>query len=168
MAVDTPIIATASPEGERFTPTPISSAFSMLLVALARHIEADRDIENVDHWDPAFRQWLTAAEDALDAVMRLIHSIRREDPIRFEDRPLLRMTLLIDAMICSDDPREFMRLHHLLPRFEPLFRCPGETATTRRVDRMLVTARTRIDELATLDAYGDTPASEFVTTAAPA
>jgi len=168
MAITTATTECAAPEGKCFTPTPISSAFSMLLVALARHIEADRDIEDVDIWDPAFRPWLTAAEDALGEVMRLIHCIRGQEPIRLEDRPLLRMTLLIDAMIGSDDPGEFVRLHRLLPRFETLFRCSGATATARRVDRMLVTARTRIDELASLDTYDDAPTPELMTAAPPA
>ena len=87
-----------------FHPTPISAAFSDLLVALARHAEAERDIEDVDIWDPAFRTWLTDAEEAFTAVTTLISTIYDQEPARAEDTPLQRMTRFIDAMIGSERP----------------------------------------------------------------
>ena len=49
-------------------PTPLASAFAALLPALARHNEAEREIEDVAIRDPAFRNWLTDAEDAFTTV----------------------------------------------------------------------------------------------------
>lgn len=138
-----------------YTPTPISSAFSQLLGALARHIEADRDIETVDIWNTAFSGWLRCAEEAHTDVVGLLSLIRREVILRSEDRPLQRMAMLIDAMIGSETPGEFKRLHGLLPRFENLFRCGGTGVVAQRIDRMLLTALERINEMATLDTYDD-------------
>lgn len=135
------------------TPTLISSAFSSLLSALARHIEADRDIETVDIWNTAFSGWLRTAEEAHTEVAGLLALIRREAIVRVEDRPLQRMAMLIDAMIGSETPGEFKRLHGLLPRFESLFRCRGTGVVAQRIDRMLLTAQDRIQEMATLDTY---------------
>ena len=49
-------------------PTPLATAFAALLPALVRHIEAEREIEDVDIRGPAFRNWLTDAEEAFITV----------------------------------------------------------------------------------------------------
>ena len=138
-----------------YCPTPISAAFSGLLTALARHAEAERDIEDVDVFDPAFRDWLTDAENTFTSVTTLISSIGRAEPARSEDLPLQRMTMLVDAMIGSEEPGTFARLHRLMPQFEAAFRSKQNNGVARRVNHMLLTACARMDELASLLSYED-------------
>lgn len=138
-----------------YCPTPISTAFSCLLVALARHAEAERDIEDVDIWDPAFRNWLTDAEEAFTLVTTLITQIGNAEPARPHDVPLHRMAMFIDLMVGSEEPGEFQRLHQLVPRFQDAIRCTDGSASARRVNHMLLTAGLRLDELAGLISYED-------------
>lgn len=91
-----------------FTHTPISALFSRLLGAMAVHIEAERDIQHVDVWDPAFRDWLTEAEEALTAVTTLLREIRDHQTARQADVPLMRMAIIIDAMLGAEEPGEFI------------------------------------------------------------
>ncbi|HRM74878.1 MAG TPA: hypothetical protein PLI13_09310 [Paracoccus sp. (in: a-proteobacteria)] len=140
------------------TPTFISSAFAALLDALSRHALAERGIEDVDIWDLAFCHWLTEAEQVFTEVTTLIGVIRRADPARVEDRVLQRLTTLIDAMIGSEEPGTFQRLHARLP--VALFRCPGEGPAALQARWMLAAARRRIDALAQLATYADLPPEE--------
>ena len=136
-----------------YCPTPISTAFSCLLVALVRHAEAERDIEDVDIWDTAFRTWLTDAEEAFTLVTTLITQIANAEPARPHDVPLQRMTLFIDMMIGSEEPGEFQRLHQLAARFQDAILCTDGSASARRVNQMLAVAGLRMDELAGLISY---------------
>lgn len=87
------------------------SAFAALLDALSRHALAERDIEHVDVWDPAFRHWLTEAEEVFTEVTTLLSRIRRAEFVRAEDLPLQRLAAVIDAMTGSEEPGTFQRLH---------------------------------------------------------
>lgn len=138
-----------------FHPTPISTAFSDLLVALAKHAEAERDIEDVDIWDPAFRNWLTDAENCHTAVTTLISSIHDQEPARAEDVALQRMTRFIDTMIGSEEPGTFRCFHKMMPAFQATIRCRGGSGAARRVNHMILTAGLRLDELAGLLSYAD-------------
>ncbi len=134
-------------------PTPIASAFAALLPALARHIEAEREIEHADIWDTAFRDWLTDAERVFTEVTTHLFTISTTELTCADDRPLQRMAMLIDAMIISENPDAFMRLYGLLPQYESLFCCRGEDHATRHRNAMLGTARRHIDTMATLLTY---------------
>ena len=106
-------------------PTPLASAFAALLPALVRHIKAEREIEDVAIRDPAFRNWLTDAEDAFATVTTHLLTITMAEETCSGDKPLIRMALLIDAVVGSGNPATFMHLHGLLPRFKVLLHCHG-------------------------------------------
>ena len=106
-------------------PTPLASAFAALLPALARHIEAEREIEDVDIRGPAFRNWLTDAEEAYATVTTHLLTITMAEETRVDDKPLKRMALLIDAVVGSGNPATFMRLYGFLPRFKVFLHCHG-------------------------------------------
>ncbi len=142
-------------------PTAIAIEFAALLPALARHIEAEREIENVDIWDPAFRSWLTDAEHALKDVTTHLSTIASTDLTCVDDRPLKRMSMLIDAMIRSEEPHTFMHLYGLLPRFEHLFYCDGTSSAIRHCNAMIGQARAHIDTMANLLTY-DSEAAAYV------
>lgn len=156
MADDIRSTIPAAPKDRGYTPSTISTAFSALLGALAQHVEAERDIEDVDIWNPAFRNWLTDAEEAHAKVARLLSDIRKMEILRAEDKPLMRMAMLLDHMACSEEPDAFWTFRPLLMQFDELFRCAGENPVAARVNRMLISARNRIDEMATLDLYAPT------------
>lgn len=143
-----------------FTPTPISTQFSELLGALARHIEAERDIADVDVWDPAFRTWLTDAEHSYDRVSTLVSEIRHAPLARCADLPLQRMATLLDAMIGSEEPGSFQRIHRMLPEATSLLHCPGDDAVAHRTRQMIATAFARIAEMAMLLTYADLDAED--------
>ncbi|WPZ29177.1 hypothetical protein T8A63_16350 [Sulfitobacter sp. OXR-159] len=142
-------------------PTPLATEFAALLPALARHIEAEREIEDVDIWDPAFRSWLTDAEHAFTDVTTHLSTIASIDLTCSDDKPLKRMSMLIDAMIGSEEPQTFMQFYRLLPRFEHLFYCDGTSLAIRHRNVMLRTARAHIDTMANLLTY-DSEATIYV------
>lgn len=161
MATHTPTMhRTAAEDPGTYTPTPVSAGFSALLVALSAMIEAERDIEDVDVFDPAFANWLRDAERAQDRVVDCLRMVREAELQRAEDRPLQRLAMLIDAVISSEEPGEFTRLHRLVPSHAALFRCAGNSAVARRVDHMLLAGLARIDDLAMLDTYANCPPHE--------
>lgn len=146
-------------------PTPIASAFAALLPALARHIEAEREIEEVDIWDPAFRAWLTDAEVAFTDVTTHLSTIASLELTCIDDRPIKRMAMLLDALIGSEYPDTFMHLFGLLPRFERLFQCSGSGPAVRHGNVMLGEARAHIDAMATLltyDGYAEIEADDSI------
>ncbi|WCR02256.1 hypothetical protein JHX88_15360 [Paracoccus saliphilus] len=132
----------------------ISEMFPHLLDALMRHIQVERDLEDVDFWNIAFLNWRIEAEEAYTDVAALLSAIRHAALDRQEDLPLQRMACLIDSMIGSEEPDAFQRLHCRLPRFETLFRSRGYGTGSKRVERMLMDTHACIDELATLRLYG--------------
>ncbi len=138
-----------------FTPTAVSRLFSGALVALAGHIEAERDIQHVSCWDPAFLSWNREAERARDEVLSSLDAVDRAAPERPEDRPLQRIALLTGSMIRTTDAEEFEHLHGLVDRFPGLFSCPAASAASLRVNQMLTTAKARLADLATLSEYVD-------------
>ncbi|MEI4469671.1 hypothetical protein [Frigidibacter sp. MR17.24] len=138
---------------DRYVPSPISIAFSALLGTLALHIEAERDIEDVDIWDPAFANWLRDAEEIQTRLSRQVLALTDAEETRDEDEPLRRMAMLIEGMTGSEEPGTFQRLHPMVVHYEHLFRCEGTTATALRVDRMLLTAAQRLETMASLDIY---------------
>jgi hypothetical protein len=138
-----------------FTHTRISALFSRLIVALTTFIEAERDIEDVDVWDPAFDGWLGAAETAQTEVTTLITEIRTTAPVRAADRPLARMTLSLDGMLGAEYRGDYLHFRGLLDKYAPLFRAQGSDVVAYRVNALLQSARQRVEDLATLDCLAD-------------
>lgn len=153
-----PIAATKDLREVAYKPTQISVLFSRSLGALALHIEAERDIADVDIWDAAFSGWLREAEESLTVVTGFLRQIREAKVMRASDVPLLRLSVLADTLLGSEDPHDFMRARSLLAH-PTLFRCVEVGPVGRRFHAMIDTGLMRLDELADLDAYApDLPA----------
>lgn len=148
----TPVAATEDLCASTYTPTPISVLFARFLGALALHIEAERDIQDVDVFDAAFSGWLREAEESLTVVTRFLRDIRDAQVMRASDVPLLRLAIVADALLGSEDPNDFLRTRALLAH-RTLFRCAETGPVGRRVVALVKTAVMRLDELADLDAY---------------
>ena len=155
MVIATPTTAPDAAKDAHFVPTAVSRSFSSLLVALAGHVESERDIQHVSCWDPAFMDWGRQAERAREQVLASLDAVDRAAPERPEDRPLQRIALLTGSMIRTTDAEEFAHLHSLVDRFPGLFSCPVAGATSVRVNKMLATAKARLADLATLSEYVD-------------
>ncbi len=155
MVTATPTTAPDAAKDAHFIPTAVSRSFSKLLVALAGHVEAERDIQHVSCWDPAFMDWGRQAERAREQVLSSLDAVDRAAPERPEDRPLQRIALLTGSMIRTTDAEEFAHLHCLVDRFTGLFSCPAVSAPSLRVNQMLATAKARLADLATLPEYVD-------------
>ena len=124
---NTPVTATeVLSHQDSVTKTAISRMFSDLLDALARHVETERDLQGIDFWDIACRHWRTDAENAFNDVAALLSRIQRARPFRVDDLLLQRTARLIDAMIGSEEPGMFQRLHCLLPRLDRQFYLPTD------------------------------------------
>ncbi|WP_102227115.1 hypothetical protein [Acidimangrovimonas sediminis] len=149
----TPHLADKAPT--KFTHTPISSLFSKLVVALTGFIEAERDIEDVDIWEPAFAIWLSTAEQAQTRVTTLISAIRATAPARLADRPLQRMTLLIDGILQAESQHGLRQHYQLLERFGPLFQVEGNDVVAYRANQLLQAARQRVDDMVDLECLSD-------------
>lgn len=134
-----------------FAHTRISSLFSNLIVAVTRYIEAERDVEHVDVWHPAFSDWLAAAESALERVKTLIAAIGGADLMRTADRPLALMALLLDGMLGAETADGFLHFHRLLEEHTTSFRVRGTDVVAYRINQMLLSLQHLIEDLATLD-----------------
>lgn len=156
MAVMTSTTSALPAEGAaHFAHTPVSQHFSRLLGALSAHVEAERDIEDVASFDPAFLDWQRDAECARDSVLSLITAIRHEPTVRLEDNPLKRMAYLTFMMVESASTEDFRQARKFVDQHIHLFSCHGTGGTTARVQQMLMTACARLDELASLSSYVD-------------
>ena len=138
-----------------FTHSPASKTFSRLLGALAAHIEAERDIEDVASFDPAFMDWQRDAECARAEVLSIITELRHTPIRRREDSPLKRMNYVMYAMLQSTSTEEFLRLRAFVTGHVALFSCSGQSPVAQRVQQMLASAFDRLEELAALDTYVD-------------
>lgn len=150
------------PHQDSLTETVITNSFSRLLDALASLIDAERDIADVDVWDPAYRPWLTEAERAHDAVTDLLRGIIDAHPQLAADLPLIRMSSAIHMLLGSETPHE---LHHALrlvqdPQFD-VGRDHG--AMHWYIQEMIQIAQDHAMELASLDPCQshDEPDPEF-------
>ena len=148
----TPGAANEDPRKGTYTPTLIASLFARFLGALAVHIEAERDIQDVDVWDAALSGWLREAEKSLTVVTTFLRHVRDAKVEQASDVPLLRLAILADALLGSEDPDDFQRAHGLLAH-PTLFRCVDPGPVGRRVRALVDTAVLRLDELADLDTY---------------
>ena len=139
----------------RYSHSAISRDFSRFLGAMAAHIEAERDIEMVNSFDPAVMAWHRDAEVARGNVIGLINAIQGAEITRVEDIPLKRMAMLTLVMIESDNTFGFQRSFSFLETHSDYFACAGTSVIARRVQQMLRTARDRLKDLHDLTTYVD-------------
>lgn len=158
MAVATPTTRCGAPEAlpvhAQAIPTPISMMFARLLDALARHVAVERDLEHVDYWSGAALSLRLGTETAFTEVATLLSALQRAPAETQDDVPLQDMALLIDRMIGSEEPGMFARLHGSLPHCVGERHRDGARLARPITQRMLMTARRRIDDLARLELYG--------------
>lgn len=152
----TPITVPVASEPISYShPTPLSARFAAVLPALSAHIEAERDLAHVDRWDIAFIDWLAEAEQTRSDLEAALNALCETEVQRLEDKPLLRMAMLTQAMLASEEAAEFLHLHSLPLRMPSMFRCAGSDPVAVRTNLLLSEALNRLDALASLPDYLD-------------
>ena len=98
---DSAIITPASANEDAFDiePSPINLLFSKMLGQMVTVIDREKEIDGVDIFDPAFKAWLSGAENALDAFTQSVCVLSNLSPMIASDVPLRRTARLIHAMI---------------------------------------------------------------------
>ena len=135
--------------------TPIILAFDALLIAVRSFIVAERELEGVDVWDPACRNWRDDADAARDQLDSRINGMRGLRPALPGDRPLLRMSLLVGIMLRTTTPCDLSRALGVLTTHAMMFECADSDPMAARVNSLLRRRRSLIDSLAALQAYVD-------------
>jgi hypothetical protein len=138
-----------------FTHTTTSQHFSRLLSYLSAFLEAERDIQDVDVFDPAFSAWLRDAELAQETVSTRLTAVLKAPVQRNEDRALQRIAFALHALLGTEAPGEFMRIYQMILRFPAAFTCAGRGAVGRRTNEMLSTMRMRMADLSALATFND-------------
>ena len=134
-----------------FAHTPVTIQFGAVMRDLAAYIEAERDLEHCDSWDPACDAWIRDAEQARARVLDAITALRGTPTRRREDLPLQRYAGLAQMLIMSDSPEQVRDILALPGRFPDFFRCAGDGPVARRVDLMVAGFQQHLHALATLE-----------------
>lgn len=135
-----------------YTPSITSSLFLKLNGALAVAIEAEHDIEHINVWNPAIDHWLREAERAWGAVNDVGKALRAAAVTRAEDRPLVTMAGIADAIMNSATMSELGAAHNRL-RAATFFRQHLRRDVPNRISKMLDQCHAHLLEVAELDLY---------------
>lgn len=149
-----------------FTP-PLSSdfttdwslGFDFLLDTHRDHLEAERDMEDIQHsQDPSVSLWDRDRQRAEQRLRACIHRMKDLPVVLPEDRPLQRAMILISRMLDRDDPALPRQLHReMIGCFHRDFQVPGFGPIARRRNELLIQARHQIDAMMRLAYYDYLP-----------
>lgn len=171
MAIHTPI--TLGNADEVFRRTPLAAAFAAFLPTLAAFIAAERDLEDVDGFDPAYHTWLRDAERAQDTLIDATRELHHIGAQAASDLVLKRMIRVIDLMRGTDDPVEFRRTHrHMHAAFFGFFQVKGFSANAIDTNALILCARHLVDAMSALPLFHreeaiDTAPDDFWDPASP-
>ena len=135
-----------------YTVSIISSLFLKLNGALAVAIAAERDLDHGNGRDPAIDHWLREAERAWSAVNEIGKALHEAPLTRAEDRPLVTMAGIADAIMNSATMSELGSAHNRL-RATTFFRRHLRRDVPNRISKMLDQCHAHLLEVAELDLY---------------
>lgn len=87
--------------------SPVLALFDQLTDALSHYVTAEADLREVDCWDPAWRPWLIASEEAHARVIRILAALLDADACHPDDALLLEMGDAIWAFLSAETCAEF-------------------------------------------------------------
>lgn len=134
-------------------PSAFAQSFIALLSDLDQHIECERDLDDVDLFDPAYRSWLDNAEAAQRRLYEALSSITGMGAVSAADVPLRRMSLLIATLVREGTAKAFRQYDRLESSFIHYMAVPGDWPDNARTQHMLAAARERIQTMAGLTLY---------------
>lgn len=139
----------------------ISLAFENLLPTIDHYLACERDLDDIDPFDPAYRSWL---DDVEAAQMRLYESLALITGLASEcaeDVPLQRMSFLIATLMREGSPKAFGRYFELENSFVGCMAVPGNSRHATHARHMLTAARAKIQAMAGLSIYQQESDSVF-------
>lgn len=134
-------------------PSAFAQSFVELLSALDQHIDCERDLDDVDLFDPAYRNWLDDAEAAQLRLYDALARITGAPAVTPDDVLLRRMSLLIATLVREGTAKAFHRYFQLENDFVHCMVVPGDGLDAGRMRHMLMAARKKIHQLAGLTLY---------------
>lgn len=139
--------------------TQLSLAFTAMMPALARYIEAERDLGDVcGSYDPAYALWHRDAERAEANLLHALLACRATQVLMPEDRPLRRTAMLIAAMLDEHGPSHPRQLYReMRAAFFLRFQVPGFGVVAQHRNGLLIQARHLIDALSRLPLFDFDP-----------
>jgi len=154
MAENSPTTPTRAPEALCASPTetPIATLYVRLLDAIDVHVAAERAIADVDIWNPAFRTWLTDAEQSHAAVTGLISAIRHADTQAPTDLHFVRVAEAIDLLLGAETLDEVLEAGEAMVRLRAVDQ-DRNGLVMGRVAHLVSEGRARFRTLAQLEAY---------------
>lgn len=153
MANLTPITHCSAVEALTLTPASLAHAFPELLSALDEHIECERDLDDVEIFDLAYRNWLDDAEAAQLHLYDTLARLTGMAPVTSDDAPLHRMSLLIATLVREGTGEAFRRYNRLESDFLRFMTVPREGLDAVWTRHMLAAAREKIRAMAELTLY---------------
>lgn len=135
-----------------YSPSIIPILFSRLNGALAVAIAAERDLDHGNGRDPAIDHWLREAERAWSGVNEIVKALHEAPLTRAEDRPLVTMAGIADAIMNSAAMSELGSAHNRL-RATTFFRRHLRRDVPNRISKMLDQCHAHLLEVAELDLY---------------
>ncbi|PVA08468.1 hypothetical protein DC366_19085 [Pelagivirga sediminicola] len=127
--------------------------FSRFNGALAVAIEAERDITDIDVWDPAVNSWLREAERNWDVVFDLRRALREAAVTQAGDAALLAMVRIADAVMGSENVIDFGTADNRL-RAATFFRQRlGRGCVPHHVSHMLDQCHARLSTVIRMELY---------------
>ncbi len=150
----TPIASTEDlPSDTPASPTILSSLFSKLNVALTVAIEAEHDISDISVWDPAVDAWLREAERAWAAVTAIRQALRAAPVTRADDKALLSMVGIADAVMSAETISAFGAAHDRLHAATFFRQRLGRGHLPHRISALLDQCHAHLSAVAQLDLY---------------
>lgn len=144
-----------------FTHTAVTQHFVAVMRDLSAYIEAERDLEHCDSFDPACDAWIADGERARMHVLNSLSLLHAAPIQRREDIPLRHFGNLTRVLVESETPEAFCRALALPMQFAMFFQCHGDSATARRVNLMISAFQRHLRDLATLADFAPVIASEY-------
>ena len=135
--------------------TPLMQNFRKVTCNFGAYIEAERDLEHCDNWDPACDAWIRDAERARARVLDVLAELNATPLERHEDQPLKRLSKMAQMMIESDTPEAFRNTFQLRDYFPDLFRCADTGPTGRRINQLIAAFQQHLNALSELPDFTD-------------
>ena len=156
---DSAVITPASANEDAFDiePSPINLLFSKLLGQMVTVIDREKEIDGVDIFDPAFKAWLSGAENALDAFTQSVCVLSNLSPMIASDVPLRRTARLIHAMINAASRSELATARSNIVLYAGNFLDNGSAYIGRDTVDQLRRCRALLKVLMQLDLYRHSP-----------
>lgn len=138
--------------------TPITCAFSQMVAALTTHLVAERSFDTRDLSAAERALWLQEAALARSQLLDLLIEIQETAQASPLDRPLVRMAGVVEWLVRSDEPDEFIRRSAALPGYAPFLSIPGADMASAAIAALMRRAERGLEMLADLPRYRGAPA----------